>query len=135
MDFLGFPCRTLIEPVRVWLIGIPGTVEPVACGGDSRLEDTRHKTQDRRHKTEDEEGSAQIIGIDDHRDAATSDSFACRETWPMKSRILVLALVSWSLASSPGRMSRADCFGGAGMRRIVDWIFEIGDWGKIPEDG
>ena len=29
--------------------------------------------------------------------------------------------------------SRADCFGGAGMRRIVDWRFEIGDL-RLGED-
>lgn len=32
-----------------------------------------------------------------------------------------------------GRMSRADCFGGAGMRRMVDWMFEIGDL-RLGED-
>lgn len=29
MDFIGFPCRRLVEPVWVRLIWIPGTVEPV----------------------------------------------------------------------------------------------------------
>jgi hypothetical protein len=29
MDFLGFPCRALIEPVWVRLIWIPGPIEPI----------------------------------------------------------------------------------------------------------
>jgi len=32
MDFGCFPCRSLVEPVWVRLIGIPGTVEPVEVG-------------------------------------------------------------------------------------------------------
>ena len=30
-------------------------------------------------------------------------------------------------------MERADCFGGAGTRRMVDWIFEIG-YLRLGED-
>jgi len=41
---------------------------------------------------------------------------------------------TWRIRSRQrGCMSRADCFGGAGMRRMVDWIFEIGDL-RLGED-
>ena len=32
MDFGCFPCRRLVEPVWVRLIGIPGTIEPIEIG-------------------------------------------------------------------------------------------------------
>jgi len=104
MDFRCFPCRRLVEPVWVRLIRIPGTVEPVKIGffvGDPFLDRLRRRHKTARHKTEDRRrrGLAQITGCDAHRDAVTSDSFACRQSPPMKSRVLVLRLVSWSLES------------------------------------
>ena len=55
MDFGCFPClayffakaskHTLVVAIWIGIGWIPGTVEPVACGGDSRLEDTRQKTK------------------------------------------------------------------------------------------
>ena len=32
LDFLGFPCRALVEAVGIGIGGIPGTVEPVEIG-------------------------------------------------------------------------------------------------------
>ena len=37
--------HTLVVAIWIGIGWIPGTVEPVACGGDSRLEDTRQKTK------------------------------------------------------------------------------------------
>jgi hypothetical protein len=32
MDFWCFPCRRLVEPVWVRLIGLPGSIEPIEIG-------------------------------------------------------------------------------------------------------
>jgi len=41
LDFLGFPCRDLVEAVGIGIGGIPGTVEPIEIrfvGGDPFLD-------------------------------------------------------------------------------------------------
>jgi hypothetical protein len=53
----------------------PGIHSLIACDGDSRLEDTRHKTQD-------EEGFARSLGCGAHRDAATSPVVAQADSDP-----------------------------------------------------
>ena len=64
------------------------------------VKEAGEETQDL--KTQEEEGFARCIGIDAHRDAATSDSSACCQSWTMKSLFLVFNLESCRLGSLGG---------------------------------